>query len=103
MQFILARHHGKDGPIYVSDLRFTSDLGASLMEGCNELGFPTVDLNTMNTSPGVMQVQVTGYNGARWSSEHALRKLSSNSSSNLQILSNAQVEKVIFVFGQLSL
>ncbi|KAK9496963.1 hypothetical protein O3M35_012846 [Rhynocoris fuscipes] len=81
-------------------MRFQTNLANYLLNAGKELGYNIVDLNDMTWSSGFMPVQVTGYDGARWSSDYALKnKIYNNKNGNLKILTNTLVEKVLFRNG----
>ncbi|XP_014261875.1 glucose dehydrogenase [FAD, quinone]-like isoform X2 [Cimex lectularius] len=92
------KHHGTEGPVFVSELSFSTDLVDGLLGAGRELGYKTVELNQLTSSPGMMQVQVTGHRGARWSSDYAMKKLLKNRF-NLRIMTNTFVEKVLLRYG----
>ncbi|KAL1130662.1 hypothetical protein AAG570_011904 [Ranatra chinensis] len=96
------KHHGTQGSVYVTDLSFKTELASSLLNAGEELGYPTKDLNILDAkaTPGMMETQVTAHDGARWSSEHTLKRRlvsSGRKSNNLHLMTNSIVTKVLLL------
>uniref|UniRef100_A0A0A9WUX8 Glucose dehydrogenase [acceptor] n=2 Tax=Lygus hesperus TaxID=30085 RepID=A0A0A9WUX8_LYGHE len=87
-------HHGVRGGVYISDMAYRTDLSDVVLSAAEELNFPRVDLNDMKSSPGVMEPQVTAHDGARWSTDYAMRHISPDKK-HLHVLTNSLVEKVL--------
>lgn len=85
-------NHGDSGPVYVSDIPDPTELGDLLMKAGAKLGYDyDIDLNTNVTyKEGFMKTQVTGRNGARWSTDRVLEM----AGSNLHIMTYTVVDQV---------
>ena len=87
--------HGENGPLYVSDLRYTNPLSGVFIEAGQQAGFPAnADFNGPDQQ-GFGLYQVTQKNGARCSSAvaylHPVRERH-----NLTIVTGAQANRITF-------
>src|ERR1700761_6974012 len=87
--------HGADGPLYVSDGRFSNPLFRAFIQGGADAGFPvTKDFNGFQQE-GFGPYQLTIKDGKRWSAASAyLTPILSRK--NLTIESNAHVSRILF-------
>lgn len=90
-------NHGDSGPVYVSDIPNPTELGDLLMKAAARLGYDyDIDLNSNATyKEGFMKTQVTGRNGARWSTDRVLEM----AGSNLHIMTYTVVDKILLRKG----
>jgi choline dehydrogenase len=87
--------HGQNGPLYVSDLRYTNPLSRAFIEAGQQAGFPgNADFNGPQQQ-GFGLYQVTQKNGARCSSAvaylHPIRERH-----NLTVVTGAQANRITF-------
>jgi len=87
--------HGQNGPLYVSDLRYTNPLSSAFIEAGQQAGFPVnADFNGPQQQ-GFGLYQVTQKNGARCSSAvaylHPVRERH-----NLTVVTGAQANRITF-------
>lgn len=91
--------HGSDGPLYVSDLRYTNALSSVFIEAGQQAGFRhNSDFNGPEQS-GVGLYQVTQKDGARCSSAVAYLQ-PARSRSNLDVLTGALVRRILLENGR---
>ena len=94
-RFKTSAHHGTRGELAVSELTTVNPLSRDFVTAGQELQYPHNDDFNGDSCEGVGLYQVTQYRGRRWSaakaflSEAAMR-------SNLEIITNAQVTRVLF-------
>ncbi|XP_050539421.1 glucose dehydrogenase [FAD, quinone]-like isoform X2 [Daktulosphaira vitifoliae] len=62
--------HGKDGPLYVSDIKFKSNIAKAFVKSLSQIGHPIIDVNGEKQTGG-NYLQVTMKNGRRWSTNSA--------------------------------
>ncbi|GAB6027860.1 hypothetical protein CHUAL_002078 [Chamberlinius hualienensis] len=87
-------HHGRNGPLYVSDVPYKSPLVNAFLEAGQLHGFPTRDYNGQ-FQIGVSEVAATIKNGARWSASKAFLKTAIDRP-NLTVIQNALAVKILF-------
>jgi choline dehydrogenase len=86
---------GRDGPMHVSRLRTTHELGTVFLRAAQELGYPlNADYNGA-TQEGAAEPQVTQRAGWRWSSARAFLA-PVRRRTNLQVLTGATAESLVF-------
>jgi choline dehydrogenase-like flavoprotein len=87
--------HGADGPLHVSDSRSMHPLVDRFLQAAAEKGYTSNDDFNGPSQFGVGRYQVTQHNGKRWSAARGYLRPASTSP-NLQILTNALVERIEF-------
>lgn len=93
--------HGGDGPLYVSDLRYTNPLSHAFIEAGEQAGFPrNRDFNGPRQE-GFGLYQVTQKSGARCSSAVAYLD-PARTRANLTVITGAQVNRITFERGRAS-
>ncbi|HZX78420.1 choline dehydrogenase [Lysobacter sp.] len=93
--------HGGDGPLYVSDLRYTNPLSHAFIEAGEQAGFPrNRDFNGPRQE-GFGLYQVTQKDGARCSSAVAYLD-PARARANLTVITGAQVNRITFERGRAS-
>ncbi len=91
--------HGGDGPLYVSDLRYTNPLTSVFLEAGQQAGFAhNHDFNGPQQT-GVGLYQVTQKNGARCSSAVAYLQ-PAKSRPNLDVVTGALVRRIVLENGR---
>ncbi|MET0755769.1 MAG: GMC family oxidoreductase N-terminal domain-containing protein, partial [Pseudoxanthomonas sp.] len=91
--------HGADGPLYVSDLRYTNPLSSVFIEAGQQAGFAhNADFNGAEQS-GVGLYQVTQKNGARCSSAVVYLQ-PARARPNLDVLTGALVRRIVLENGR---
>ena len=91
--------HGGDGPLYVSDLRYTNPLTSVFLEAGQQAGFAhNQDFNGPQQA-GVGLYQVTQKNGARCSSAVAYLQ-PAKSRPNLDVITGALVRRIVLENGR---
>ena len=91
--------HGGDGPLHVSDLRYTNPLSSVFLEAGQQAGFQRNDDFNGASQAGVGLYQVTQKNGARCSSAVAyLQPVKSRP--NLEVITGALVRRVLVENGR---
>ena len=87
--------HGSDGPLAVSDVRYTHPICDAFIEAAVELGFPRNNDFNGKVQEGVGYQQTTTRNGKRWSTAVGYLKPSIKRP-NLHVITGALTERVIF-------
>ncbi|RYZ74786.1 MAG: choline dehydrogenase [Lysobacteraceae bacterium] len=91
--------HGGDGPLYVSDLRYTNPLSSAFIEAGAQAGFARNDDFNGPRQAGVGMYQVTQKDGARCSAAVAyLRPAASRP--NLDVVTGALVRRIVVQDGR---
>ena len=91
--------HGGDGPLYVSDLRYTNPLSSVFIEAGQQAGFERNDDFNGASQSGVGLYQVTQKEGARCSSAVAyLQPVKSRQ--NLDVVTGALVRRIVLENGR---
>lgn len=91
--------HGANGPLYVSDLRYTNPLSQVFIEAGREAGYPVNRDFNGAAQQGFGYYQVTQKNGARCSSAVAYLD-PARERHNLTIVTGAQVNRITFDRGR---
>ncbi len=91
--------HGGEGPLYVSDLRYTNPLSSVFIEAGQQAGFARNDDFNGPEQSGVGLYQVTQKNGARCSSAVAYLR-PAKSRPNLDVITGALVRRVVLENGR---
>lgn len=86
--------HGVGGPQKVSDLRLRRPIAEHFIQAANEIGIPLNEDYNGATQEGVGYFQQTASNGFRWSTAKSFLNPVKHRS-NLQILTNAQVTRLL--------
>lgn len=86
------KYHATKGPISISDLPSTYDLGDAFHDASNKLGSPYNNDFNGESQLGTGYVQVNTKNGRRWSTADAF--LNKQFDSNITVLTNVHVEKI---------
>jgi choline dehydrogenase-like flavoprotein len=97
------RHHGKDGPLHVNELRTPNPFSARFIEAAMQAGIPfNRDFNGAEQD-GAGYYQVTQRNGERWNSARAyLHHGDANDGTfsggrrNLTVWTDTQVQRIVF-------
>ena len=89
-------YHGRNGPLWVSDLRTDSPFHDYLKDAAVECGFPVLDDFNGAQQEGVGSFQVTQKDGERWSSARAYLLPHMDSRPNLTVETNTQVLRILF-------
>lgn len=87
--------HGKGGPLAVSPPRIKHPLADAFIEACAETGLRKIDDYCSGDVDGVFVNYVTQRGGERWSAARGYLKPAAGRA-NLEIISGATVEKVLF-------
>jgi len=87
--------HGGDGPLAVSDVRYTHPICDAFIEATVELGFPRNNDFNGKVQEGVGYQQTTTRNGKRWSTAVGYLKPAMKRP-NLRVITHALTERVIF-------
>ena len=88
--------HGRDGPLWVSDLRSDNPFQQRFLNAARERGLPLNDDFNGAQQEGVGIYQVTQKHGERWSAARAYLLPYMNVRSNLTVETRAQVRRVLF-------
>ena len=88
-------YHATDGPLAVSDVRYTHPLCDAFIEAAVELGFPRNDDFNGKVQEGVGYQQTTTKNGKRWSTAVGYLKPAMGRP-NLRVITRALTDRVIF-------
>lgn len=91
--------HGDEGPLYVSDLRYSNPLSQAFIEAGREAGYPLNRDFNGSDQQGFGLYQVTQKNGARCSSAVAYLD-PVRERHNLTIVTGAQVNRITFERGR---
>ncbi|XP_026682173.1 uncharacterized protein LOC113468997 [Diaphorina citri] len=96
LQYNSSQNHARGGLLTVSHYNDLPDLGHTLLAAGRELGYPTdVDIGHGRLREGFYRAQMTTRNGARLSAAKAFVRPFLHRS-NLKVLLNAQVMRVLF-------
>ncbi len=87
--------HGVDGPLGVSDMRVRRDVCDAFIEGALECGIPTRSDFNRQDQEGAGYFQLTAKNGFRCSTARGYLK-PVRRRQNLNVVTNAQVERLVF-------
>ncbi len=90
--------HGGDGPLHVSDLRYTNPLSSVFIEAGQQAGFARNDDFNGPQQSGVGLYQVTQKDGARCSTAVAYLR-SAKSRANLHVVTGALVRRIVLENG----
>jgi len=88
--------HGRDGPLWVSDLRTDNPFHARYLEAARQSGLPVTDDFNGAEQEGVGIYQVTQKNGERWSAARAYLLPHMTKRKNLSVETYAHVQRIIF-------
>ncbi|HMC43831.1 MAG TPA: GMC family oxidoreductase N-terminal domain-containing protein, partial [Caballeronia sp.] len=88
--------HGRDGPLWVSDLRTDNPFHARYLEAARQTGLPVTDDFNGAEQEGVGIYQVTQKNGERWSAARAYLLPHMTKRKNLSVETYAHVQRIIF-------
>jgi len=88
--------HGRDGPLWVSDLRTDNPFQARWLDAARECGLPVTDDFNGAEQEGVGIYQVTQKNGERWSAARAYLFPHMKTRGNLTVETGAQVRRIVF-------
>ncbi|AOJ40453.1 glucose-methanol-choline oxidoreductase [Burkholderia lata] len=88
--------HGRDGPLWVSDLRTDNPFQARWLDAARECGLPVTDDFNGAEQEGVGIYQVTQKNGERWSAARAYLFPHMKTRGNLTVETGAQVKRIVF-------
>ena len=88
-------YHGSDGPLAVSDVRYTHPICDAFIEAAVALGFPRNNDFNGRVQEGVGYQQTTTKNGKRWSTAVGYLK-PAMSRPNLRTITRALTERVVF-------
>ena len=89
-------YHGRNGPLWVSDLRTESPFHNYLNNAAQECDLPLNDDFNGASQEGVGVYQVTQKHGERWSSARAFLLPYMESRANLSVETNTQVLRILF-------
>ena len=92
--FIVEKFHGFNGPLIVSKKPWGTAIEETFLEAGRELGYETRDVNAENQT-GFTIPDMTTYNGIRQSTAEAFLKPIASQRSNLEIITDSYVTKVM--------
>ena len=87
--------HGVGGPLKVSNIGFTRPICDAFIEGAVEVGIPRNNDCNGATQEGVGYYQLTAHKGRRWSTAKGYLN-PAKKRSNLRVLTNTQVDRILF-------
>ena len=88
--------HGADGPLHVSDLRYTNELSAAFIEAGTQAGYErNADFNGP-AQEGFGLYQVTQHQGERWSAARGYLHPHMGQRQNLHVETGVQVTRILF-------
>ena len=90
-----SHYHGVGGPQKVSDLRLRRPIAEHFIKAATEIGIPLNEDYNGAEQEGVGYFQQTAYNGLRWSTARSFLR-PAKSRSNLQVMTSAQVTRLVF-------
>ena len=90
-----APFHGKEGPLYVEDMRFTHELSQSWISSAVEWGLPFNDDFNGSGQIGAGAYQLTCHDGWRWSTADAYLK-PVHDRPNLTVRANSPATEILF-------
>ncbi|XP_050539423.1 glucose dehydrogenase [FAD, quinone]-like [Daktulosphaira vitifoliae] len=85
--------HGKNGPQWVSDVQYRSQVAKAFVKSASQMGHPNIDING-EKQIGADFLQVTMKNGRRWSTNAAFL-YPTNKRRNLHVKKNSTVTRII--------
>ncbi|AOI74549.1 GMC family oxidoreductase [Burkholderia ubonensis] len=88
--------HGRDGPLWVSDLRTGNPFHARYLEAARQAGLPLTDDFNGAQQEGIGLYQVTQKHGERWSAARAYLLPHVGRRDNLAVQTHAQVLRILF-------
>ncbi|WP_126285484.1 GMC family oxidoreductase [Burkholderia stagnalis] len=88
--------HGRDGPLWVSDLRTGNPFHERYLEAARQAGLPLSDDFNGAQQEGIGIYQVTQKQGERWSAARAYLLPHIGRRSNLTVETHAQVRRILF-------
>ncbi|MEF9481123.1 GMC family oxidoreductase [Ralstonia sp. 1B3] len=88
--------HGRDGPLWVSDLRSDNPFQARYLEAARQAGLPLTDDFNGADQEGVGIYQVTQKHGERWSAARAYLLPHIGRRGNLSVKTHAHVQRILF-------
>ncbi|TCW67545.1 MULTISPECIES: choline dehydrogenase [Burkholderia] len=88
--------HGRDGPLWVSDLRTGNPFHARYLEAAQQAGLPLTDDFNGAQQEGIGIYQVTQKHGERWSAARAYLLPHVGRRDNLTVETHAQVLRILF-------
>ncbi|RQS67486.1 glucose-methanol-choline oxidoreductase [Burkholderia sp. Bp8963] len=88
--------HGRDGPLWVSDLRTGNPFHARYREAARQAGLPLTDDFNGAQQEGIGIYQVTQKHGERWSAARAYLLPHIGRRDNLTVETHAQVLRILF-------
>ncbi|KVM83265.1 GMC family oxidoreductase [Burkholderia stagnalis] len=88
--------HGRDGPLWVSDLRTGNPFHARYLEAARQAGLPLTDDFNGAQQEGIGLYQVTQKHGERWSAARAYLLPHVGRRDNLTVETHAQVLRILF-------
>ncbi|CAE6805434.1 GMC family oxidoreductase [Paraburkholderia nemoris] len=88
--------HGRDGPLWVSDLRTGNPFHARYREAARQTGLPLTDDFNGAQQEGIGLYQVTQKHGERWSAARAYLLPHLGRRDNLTVETHAQVLRILF-------
>lgn len=88
--------HGRDGPLWVSDLRTDNPFHARYREAARQTGLPLTDDFNGAQQEGIGLYQVTQKHGERWSAARAYLLPHVGRRDNLTVETHAQVLRILF-------
>ncbi|EJO57278.1 GMC family oxidoreductase [Burkholderia multivorans] len=87
--------HGRDGPLWVSDLRTDNPFHARYLEAARQAGLPLTDDFNGAQQEGIGIYQVTQKHGERWSAARAYLLPHIGRRSNLTVETHAHVRRIL--------
>jgi choline dehydrogenase-like flavoprotein len=88
--------HGRDGPLWVSDLRTGNPFHARYLDAARQAGFPLTDDFNGAQQEGIGLYQVTQKHGERWSAARAYLLPHLGRRDNLTVETQAQALRILF-------
>ncbi|MDY7789810.1 GMC family oxidoreductase N-terminal domain-containing protein [Burkholderia ubonensis] len=88
--------HGRDGPLWVSDLRTGNPFHARYLDAARQAGLPVTDDFNGAQQEGIGLYQVTQKHGERWSAARAYLLPHVGRRDNLAVETHAQVLRILF-------
>lgn len=92
--------HGRDGPLFVSDLRTHNPFHDRILEAARQTGLPVTDDFNGAEQEGVGIYQVTQKDGERWSAARAYLFPHMGKRANLHVETHAQVARILVEDGR---
>ena len=88
--------HGRDGPLWVSNLRTDNPYHERFRQAAQQAGFPIIDDFNGAEQEGLGTYQVTQKHGERWSAARAYLHPHMGKRDNLKVETKAQVQRILF-------